>query len=131
MTTIPGASGYLNAATLANVQGSAAQTSNVLGVAEGATSLLDVGRSSLFDNGIGLSSTARQLNKSFIESNASTFNAIFSLGIGATATVEGLQQEILALRASLPSNSIHSSVYETDDGSVSESATGTTIDTSA
>ena len=34
MTTIPGASQYLNSATLANQQGVSAQSANVLGVAE-------------------------------------------------------------------------------------------------
>lgn len=106
MVTIPGASGYLNASTLANRQGVSAQSSNVLGVAEGATSLLDVGRSSLFDNGIGLSASARALNNQFIKSNADTFNAIFSLGLGSTATIEGLQQQILALRGNLPESSL-------------------------
>jgi len=56
MTTIPGASQFLGAATLANSQGTAAVQSTVLGESS-ATSLLDVGRSGLFDNGIGLSAS--------------------------------------------------------------------------
>lgn len=99
MATIPGASGYLNSAILANKQGLAAQSATVLGEGGiGAVSLLDVGRSSLFDSGVGLSARARLLNNQFLESTASTFNSIFSLNLGATASVEGLQQQILALR---------------------------------
>lgn len=124
MATIPGASQYLNSATLANQQGVAAQSSNVLGVAEGATSLLDVGRSSLFNNGIGLSASARALNNQIIQSNADTFNAIFSLGLGATASLEGLQQEILALRARAPesglSRELRSEVNSVDEAALAE-----------
>jgi len=131
MTTIPGASQFLGAATLANSQGTAAVQSTVLGESS-ATSLLDVGRSGLFDNGIGLSASARALNTQFIESNSSTFNAIFSLGLGSTATLEGLQQEILALRGSIPESGLaRSLVLEADDGSVAEGETGQTIDTEA
>ncbi len=132
MTTIPGASQFLNSATLANQQGLAAQQDSFLGTAAGSTSLLDIGRSSLFDNGIGLSSTARLLNTQQIEANSQSFNEIFSLGLGAAASVEGLQQEILALRANIPESGLaRSLVLESDDGGVAESETGQTIDTQA
>ncbi len=130
MTTIAGASQFLNASTLANQRGNAAAAPNVLGTAEGATSLLDVGRSSLFDNGIGLSASARALNNSFIESNSATFNEIFSLGVGANATVEGLQQEILALRGRFSDDQLAPSLRQ-DTGEVAASETGQEVDTEA
>ena len=124
MPTIPGASQYLNSATLANQQGVSAVSNTVLGTAEGATSILDVGRSSLFDNGIGLSASARQLNKDFLNSTADAFNSIFSLSLGASATLEGLQQEILAIRARAPesglSRELQSELNSVDEAELAE-----------
>ena len=61
MATIPGASQYLNSATLANTQGRAAQTPTLLGTDATTSSLLEVGRSILDNNGIGISKAARAL----------------------------------------------------------------------
>ena len=78
MVTIPGASGYLSAATLANRQGISAGQATVLGDGGiGAVDILDIGRSNRVD-GIGLSRNARFLNKQFLESTTANFNAIFS-----------------------------------------------------
>ncbi len=146
MVTIPGASGFLNAATLANKQGIPAGQATVLGDGGiGGVDILEAGRANAPDNGIGLSSTARFLNKQFLESTTTTFNAIFSLGLGATASVEGLQQQILALRASLPDSQLAPSLREVvvnedgeilndasiDDGSVAPAETGQEVDTEA
>ena len=131
MVTIPGASQFLGAATLANKNGTPAAQATVLGEGS-ATSLLDVGRA-LAPGGVGLSQNARQLNSQFIESSKTQFNALFSLGIGATASVEGLQQQILAIRASLPESKVHSlaAPIAQDDGGVIEGETGQEVDTEA
>lgn len=132
LVTIPGASGFLGAATLANLNGTPAAQATVLGEGGiGSVSLLDVGRSSLFDSGVGLSASARALNKQFLESSSSTFNQIFSLGLGTTASIEGLQQEILALRSSVPEGKLASSLLAEDDGGVAASETGQEVDTEA
>ena len=113
MATIPGASGYLNAATLANRQGIGAQQASVLGDGGiGGVDILDVARANAPSNGVGLSSRARALNKQFLDSTSSTFNQIFSLGIGATASIEGLQQQILALRARTPESGLSREVAD-------------------
>ena len=99
MTLIVGATQYLNASTLANTKGLSPSTPNLLG--EGSTaSLLEAGRSSLAIPGMGVSSAARALNNQLLNSSAD-INKLFSLGVGSGATMEGLAQEILALRGSL------------------------------
>ncbi len=136
MTTIAGASRFLSAATLANTQGVAAQAPTLLGESDTA-SLLDAGRGvSAGNNGIGLSSSARAVNNSFLNRTAD-INALLSLAVGADATIEGMQQQILALRSTLPSSAVHSSVFfdadevDADDGSVSPSEIGTEVDEEA
>jgi len=137
LVTIPGASGFLGASTLANTRGTPAAQATVLGEGGiGAVDILDIARSNV-DNGIGLSASARTLNKQFLESSTTNFNAIFSLGLGASATVEGLQQQILAIRAGLPDSRIAPSLRTIvepvieDDGGVSDSETGQEVDTEA
>ena len=131
MTSVPGASGFLNAATLANSQGIGAQQATVLGDGGiGGVDILDVARANAPDNGVGLSSRARLLNKQFLDSSSSTFNAIFSLGLGGSATLEGLQQQILALRAGLSDDQLAPSLRQ-DTGEVAASENGQTVDTSA
>ena len=107
MPTIPGASQYLNSATLANLQGRAAVAPNVVGESVGTLSLLDAGRQS---SGIGLSARARALNNQFIEQTSGSYNTIHSLAVSATGDAFALQQSILALRASLPDSAISPSV---------------------
>ncbi len=145
MVTIPGASGFLNASTLANVRGTPAGQATVLGEGGiGGVDILDIARANN-NNGIGLSQSARALNKQFLESTTANFNAIFSLGLGASATVDGLQQEILALRARTPASQLAPSLREVvlnedgeilngtsiDDGSVAPAENGQTVDTEA
>lgn len=107
MTTIPGASQYLGSATLANQQGRAPASASLLDGSTSATSLLDAART---NTGVGLSSRARALTKSFLSTSASSFNQIHSLATSATATDFAIQQGILALRASLPESSISPSI---------------------
>lgn len=130
MTTIPGASQYLNASTLAASRGIAAQGTNLLGSVAGSVSVLDAGRSGLLNNGIGLSSNARQLNKQFLENNNG--NQLFSAGLGATASVDGLMQQILALRAGMSDRQLGPDLVEyTDDGSAASSSTGSVVNQTA
>jgi len=94
---VAGASQYRNAAILANTQGRAAQSSGLI-TGLGSVDMLDLARAGSGNNGIGLSSQARQLNKQFLNSSTSNFNTIFSLGVADTATIDGLLAEINALR---------------------------------
>ena len=127
MPTIAGASRYLNAATLANTQGVAAQSPTVFSNSGADTlSLLSSGRRTAV-RGFGLSSSARALNQQFIQ-RSTDINAMFSLGIGADATIEGLQQQILALRARTPTSALARSLIQQDTGEISEGDTGLTVD---
>ncbi len=110
MTTIAGASQFLNASKLANVQGLSAQTPSLLGSGTDTASLLDSGRGIFGNNGIGLKSSARAINSAFISQTQGLANSLLSLAAGSDATVEGAQQKILALRASLPESSISRTV---------------------
>lgn len=127
--TIPGASGFLNASTLANSRGIAAAQPSLLDGGFSAPDLLEVGRR-INRNKIGLSGNARAVNKRFLESSTSNFNALFSLGVGTTSSIEGLQKGVLALRSSVPQSQLAREIRE-DDGGVSASTNGQTIDTEA
>lgn len=134
---IAGASRFLGAATLANLRGFSAQTPGLIENI-GAVDLLDVARSGSRNNGIGLSGNARALNKSFLSSSSTTFNQIFSLGVAATSSIEGLQTQIAALRSSLPEDSLSrdlrglvSDTEVTETAEDSDSDTGTLVDTEA
>lgn len=105
MATIAGASQYLNSATLANTQGLAAQKPTLLGSSATAVDILDAAKSALRVRGIGISSSARALNNQLL-SNSTSINELFSYGAGSDATVEGMQQQILALRSSLSDNQL-------------------------
>lgn len=143
---VAGASRFLGAATLANVRGLPAQQSTLLGQGGiGAVSLLDVGRTSLTTNGIGLSASARALNNQQLNASVSTINTLFSLTGGADGNVDGNQTIIQGLRASLPASAIREDLREVvqnadgevlnsselDDGGVAASENGQTVDTQA
>jgi hypothetical protein len=109
---VPGASKYLNAATLANKKGIAAQGSSLLsGSGSSAASLLDVGRAINSGFGPGLSQTARALNNQMMN-NQDTINKLLSLTVGAGATVEGASTIIKALRSKVPVSQLSDSVRE-------------------
>lgn len=113
MVTIPGASQFINAATLANKEGLSAVAPTVLGEGDTA-SLLDIGRN-LGGNGIGLSPQARALNVQQIQNSAAEFNALFSLGVAETSSIEALQTQILALRAKTPAGQLSRGLAGLDD----------------
>lgn len=145
MALIVGASQYLSAATLANKKGTSPVVTNMLG-GRGAVDLLDVARRVTADNGIGLSSAARQLNKQFLNSTQASYNAIFGLGMSQNSTIQSLIQKINAIRASLPENQIRedlrgvvmdsegnvvSGTLASDSGAAAARSTGTTVNTTA
>lgn len=113
MATIAGASQYRTAAILANTQGLAAQSPSLLnsGSTDIGASLLSAGKN-LAVSGFGISSSARALNDQLL--NNSDYRTLLSLGAGTDATVEGLQQEILALRAGLSENQLAPSLRGTE-----------------
>lgn len=131
--TVAGASRFINAATLANQQGLAAQSPTVLGETSTA-SLLDTGRGAFGNNGIGLSANARALNDQFFGRTADV-NSLFSLAAGPDATIESAQQQILALRAGLSDSqlapSLRADAVGPDDGSVAASDLGQEVDETA
>ncbi|MCB1563577.1 MAG: hypothetical protein KDJ75_08400 [Alphaproteobacteria bacterium] len=129
MAAIAGSSQYLNASALANVRGVAPSTPTLLSQSNSALSLLDSGRN-LSAGRFGLSSSARVLNQQFLNNSAS-INQMFSLGVGADATIEGAQQQILALRAGMSDSQLAPFLRAKDDGSVSASGTGRSVDTEA
>lgn len=111
MTTIPGASTYLTAATLANKQGFASASSSLFGEGGiGAPDLLEAGRRIQRDNGIGLSAQSRALNKQFLDKSKSGFNGLFSLGVATTVSIEAITKKINALRSTLPESQIAESL---------------------
>jgi len=104
MALIAGASQYVNQAAVSNKLGLPGQQNSLL-VENGAStvSLLDLGRQNA-GNGIGLSASARALNDQFLQQNSSTFNQLFSLSGGGSATVDAAQIQILGLRSSVPAS---------------------------
>ncbi len=135
MATIPGASQYLGAATLANQRGIPAQTASLLD--DFSSSILDVGRRLTGNNGIGISGAARALNNKFLN-RASEINQLLSLTIGPDATPEGASQQILALRAGLSTSELSPDLQNRralelagDDGTAAASETGQALDTEA
>lgn len=110
MTTVAGASRYLLSSRLANEQGLSAQSTSLLdGSGSSAVSILNVGRRLASGNGIGLSASARALNEQFLN-RSSDINEMFSLGVGPAATLDGMSQEILALRAGLSDRQVSRSL---------------------
>ncbi len=138
MPRIAGSSQYLNQATLANKQGSTYVPADILSLSSSA-SLLDAGRRTAV-SGIGISARARQLNNQIIANNSSSYNKLFSLAGGASATTAAAQIQIAGLASTaLTSRSVtlqddgsfSSSFFDVDDGSVASSALGTEVDETA
>lgn len=113
MTMVAGASRYYSAALYANQEGSSdvVSTSNLLSESYSAVDILDIGRQ---DNGIGLSSYARSLNRQFLEQTSTGFNTIFSLSTSQMSSSDTMMQSIKALRASLPQSKIADYVLESE-----------------
>ncbi|PCI56317.1 MAG: hypothetical protein COB36_05955 [Alphaproteobacteria bacterium] len=138
MPRIAGSSQYLNQATLANKQGSTYVPADILSLSSSA-SLLDAGRGTAV-SGIGISARARQLNNQIIANNSSSYNKLFSLSGGASATTAAAQIQIAGLASTaLTSRSVtlqddgsfSSGFLDVDDGSVASSALGTEVDETA
>lgn len=105
MSLIVGASQYLNASILANKKGTSAVTTNLL-AGRGTVDMLDVARRVTANNGIGLSASARQINKQFLQNTQGNYNALFGLAIAGSATIEALVTKINAIRSSMPQSQI-------------------------
>lgn len=135
MPRIAGSSQYLNQATLANKQGSTFTPADLLSITS-SSSLLDAGRGTAV-SGVGISARARQLNNQIISNNSTSYNKLFSLSGGASATVDAAKIQIAGLAATALSSrsvtiqddgSFSSNFLDTDDGSVASSALGAEID---
>lgn len=126
MTLIAGASQYLSQSTFTNTTGAAAVAADILSTSV-SNSLLDAGRRLAVD-GIGLSSSARALNKQILEQNTGLYNGLFSASGGASATIESAQTQIAALRSA---NSPSRDVTIQDDGTVRSSRLGLEVDEEA
>ena len=104
MALISGASQFLGASTLANKNGTIPQLPNLL---DGTGfNLLEAGRR-INRTGLGLSANARALNQQFLSQTSGLFNNLFSAEAEAN-TVENMQKQILAKRASLPASALPS-----------------------
>lgn len=136
MVAIRGASQFLNQATLTNKQGVAAQTTTVLGEAAGGVGILDIGRN-LASPGIGISNNARQLNRQFLSSTSSTYNQLFSLSGGGSATTDAALTQIKGLQATVPttrdSPQVRAAAQEAQAAaeSLQNAARGDTVDETA
>ena len=140
MALVPGASRYLNQATLPMKQGSTFVAPSVLELsgASDTAGLLSAGRAALSVRGIGLSSSARAINTAFF-SNTALINEMLSLTAGPDATIEGAQQQILAMRAGMSDSQLARDLREpeptpkiaVDDEQTSPSLLGSELDTEA
>lgn len=104
MTTIAGASQYLNSAKLANTQGRPAVQNSLMN--NMSVDILDIGRRAQRPNGIGLSSRSRQITREFLNSSIAGVNAIFGMSTVGMSTVENMQMQVNALRAKMPQSQI-------------------------
>ena len=130
--TVAGASRYLNQATYSAKIGSTFTANDILTQSGLGSDLLEAARS-LRVPGLGVSNTARYLNKQQL-GNSSTINQMFSLAGGGSATVETAQTQIKALRSSTTISRLTPDLrQEIEDAAsgVSESNTGTVLDTEA
>lgn len=111
MTLVSGASQFVNQATLAVRNGGGFSAPNVLADA-GIGGILEVGRGNAVP-GVGVSSSARALNRAQLSRSSADFNNLFSLTGGTDGTIAGAQTAINAIRASIPDDQLHSSVRGT------------------
>lgn len=132
MTSVAGASRFLNSAILANKQGQSPSTPSILdGGGNLGNNLLSIGRNIYGDNGVGLSANARAYNEKFLNETKSGFNAVFGMSTINLATVENMQQTILALRAKLPQSQIAESLRGADTIAGSVTSRGNNVNTTA
>lgn len=128
MTTIPGASRYLAASTLANVRGMSPSTPSILGDGGmGGANLLDLAYRP--DNGIGLSARARALSNSTMRNSNELLNKLLSLGTSEMSTMQSMQQKVLALRAGIPESQLSREIRgeSIDNGAAAASTNGAVV----
>lgn len=129
--TVAGASQYLNAARLANVRGTSPSIPSLLNTGTTTTSLLQAGKGALAVQGIGLSPSSRALTEQFLSRGADV-SKLFSLGAGSDATVDGMKQQILALRARMTDSQLAPSLRgDTGDTVTPDPDRGNNVDTEA
>jgi hypothetical protein len=110
---------------MANIFGANGGSSgSVLSGGGGAVSLLDAARTSY--RGIGLSGRARAITSSYLSQSSSGLNSILSGSVAKNATTQSLQQQIQALRASVPQSQLRE-----DLRTVTPDPNGTNVDTTA
>ncbi len=137
MTLVAGASRFVNQVAAAQFGGSSVSAPSILSESAafgaGASSMLESARSINSGFGLGISSSARALNSQFFAQSKALGNQILSLSAGTDATSYGAQQEILAMRSRLSDSQLAPSLRSTavDDGGVSSSDTGTSVDIEA
>lgn len=103
---------------------------NTGGIFGGTLNLLAVGKR-LGAPGIGLSSQSRALADKFIKDTASTGNALFSAGLGASQSIESLQTQIKAIRASKSDSQLSSALRSDNGKTAADENRGTNVDTEA
>lgn len=104
---------------------------NTGGIGGGTLNLLAVGKR-LGAPGIGLSRESRALADKFIKNTASTGNALFSAGLGASQSIEALQTQIKAIRASKSESQLAPSLRapaEDSGNAAADENRGTNVDT--
>ncbi len=109
MALIAGASAYYYSSSLSNSHRLTVSTDNLLGRNTG--SLLDAGRR-INRNGIGLSSSARQLTQKFLNDSGGLANTLLSASADLNTT-DNLKTRILAIRARFAADDIEPDVFLT------------------
>lgn len=133
MTSVAGASRFMYSAILARRQGedAAAQPGLLSGGGNLGNNLLAIGRNIYGDNGVGLSANARAYNEKFLSETKNGFNSVFGMSTIKMASVEIMQQQILALRAKTPQHQIANHLRSSDTVNGVSTARGGTINTTA
>lgn len=109
MTTVAGASQYLNAAKIQNSKSKYASYINAGGTTlmnSTAVDILDIGRSTFGNNGIGMSASSRAYTKQFLNATKSGFNAIFGMSTINMSSIENMTMQINALRSKIPQSQL-------------------------
>lgn len=108
MTSVAGASRFMNASIIARSKGQQADAGSSLLANQGnlGNNLLSIGRGIYGNNGIGLSANARAYNEKFLSETRNGFNAVFGMSTVNMSSVEIMQQQINALRAKMPQSMV-------------------------
>ncbi len=133
MTSVAGASRYLNSAILANSKGQSPSTPSILdGGNNLGNNILAIGRNIAGNNGVGLSTNARLQTEKFLSETKSGFNAVFGMSTIKMSSIETMQQQIMAIRAKLPQSQIAENLRGSDTvNGVSGSSRGGNVNTTA